>query len=553
MYTRCPNCLTIFRVTAVQLRLALGEVNCGSCQTKFNALNALSDELPELTDIVALEPIESQSPDTLPATAATTNAEAATKDTTDINPNNAPAQAEPPHEAGEQDESGPHNDWAARRRDADEDAFDTDPDTGSPPDQEAHATVDIDANEQKLPAGKEPDEAAGNGLEPGEPAGDGSGLEALASEVEAGHPDDDTTPHDEAVERRYDDTTAYDDEDDEDDDSADEQENENIDAVTPDDLEFNAPEQTWSKIFLPAETEQELTDYVETDHAGADADSEERQPDIHPLTPLESQTADADEWRSFLSELADENDVATAQDDAMQRLALAPDFDDDMPTDSGQDESSDLLELEDVVQPVDGRFAAAEAAPTPPWTIEQDDRTPRLHPSRGRRLVAASLLLVALGIQLAHQNRDQLAAHPVYGKFTRGLYATLGSTLYPDWSLDAFKVSGSEAVAGRTASSALDIHANLVIHGTEPVGQPMIRIVLRDRWANPVASRVFTPSQYLRDYATWPALLSPGTLLPVEISVADPGTQAQGYVVDVCLPRRTSGLQCQMQTNPFQK
>ena len=91
----------------------------------------------------------------------------------------------------------------------------------------------------------------------------------------------------------------------------------------------------------------------------------------------------------------------------------------------------------------------------------------------------------------------------------------------------------------------------MVIDGKVPVGMPMIRVALRDRWSNPVASRVFRPTDYLRDFETWPPLLQPGTTLPVEVSVADPGTDAHGYVVDVCLPRRTSGLQCQLEKDPF--
>ena len=45
--------MTIFRVTAAQLRVAQGEVRCGSCSNSFNALFSLSDDLPELTDSVA--------------------------------------------------------------------------------------------------------------------------------------------------------------------------------------------------------------------------------------------------------------------------------------------------------------------------------------------------------------------------------------------------------------------------------------------------------------------------------------------------------------------
>jgi hypothetical protein len=108
-------------------------------------------------------------------------------------------------------------------------------------------------------------------------------------------------------------------------------------------------------------------------------------------------------------------------------------------------------------------------------------------------------------------------------------------------------------VAGRTAPSVLDIIARLTITGDHAVGLPLIRVELKDRWSNPVASRIFSSDEYLREPAAWPALLSPGDSVPLEISVADPGADALNYVVDVCLPRRASGLQCQIGKDPFQQ
>ena len=35
-YTRCPGCLTVFRVTPAQLALREGQVRCGHCRTVFD-------------------------------------------------------------------------------------------------------------------------------------------------------------------------------------------------------------------------------------------------------------------------------------------------------------------------------------------------------------------------------------------------------------------------------------------------------------------------------------------------------------------------------------
>ena len=50
MKTRCPGCETVFRVTPTQLKARAGKVRCGQCQSVFNALDSLLDELGALDD-----------------------------------------------------------------------------------------------------------------------------------------------------------------------------------------------------------------------------------------------------------------------------------------------------------------------------------------------------------------------------------------------------------------------------------------------------------------------------------------------------------------------
>ncbi len=44
MYTQCPKCETVFRLSAEALRAAGGQVRCGRCNGIFNALNRLAEE-----------------------------------------------------------------------------------------------------------------------------------------------------------------------------------------------------------------------------------------------------------------------------------------------------------------------------------------------------------------------------------------------------------------------------------------------------------------------------------------------------------------------------
>jgi predicted Zn finger-like uncharacterized protein len=48
MKTRCPDCQTVFRITAEQLAARAGKVRCGHCRKVFNALDGLLEEPPSV-------------------------------------------------------------------------------------------------------------------------------------------------------------------------------------------------------------------------------------------------------------------------------------------------------------------------------------------------------------------------------------------------------------------------------------------------------------------------------------------------------------------------
>ena len=50
MYTTCPDCGTVFRISPAELRVASGYARCGHCSTIFNAVLSLSDTLPPAPD-----------------------------------------------------------------------------------------------------------------------------------------------------------------------------------------------------------------------------------------------------------------------------------------------------------------------------------------------------------------------------------------------------------------------------------------------------------------------------------------------------------------------
>jgi predicted Zn finger-like uncharacterized protein len=347
-----------------------------------------------------------------------------------------------------------------------------------------------------------------------------------------------------------------------------------------DSLEFDAPEQAWSEIFI-----------AEPSRPG----------DVSLDGDLETITADPDEWRAMLAELGVEPVDPTASDEPEPGIDLAatslgaeaPALDD--PDDEAGlpdawaggaeqpvyviDDATETDAREPSLAGETGVLAARTAAPPAPEAADQVDQpgdtpvrdapagieideeglppwdepapaAPAVRARSGRLTWAtAALLVVALVAQLGHYARDRLATHPRYGALVRDAYAGLGVKLYPEWPLDAFYIRRSEALAGGSAPDALDISAAVEVTGGQPVGLPLVRVTLRDQWANTVGSRLFVPEEYLADEL--PGIVTPGTRIPVALSLADPGPAARGYEMDLCLQRRQRGLECQLAERPY--
>ncbi len=75
MYTRCPECQTLFRITHEQLKARAGLVRCGRCRTVFQAERFLLEALPATTPAV-VEPKTAENHTHLVAADATRGAAA---------------------------------------------------------------------------------------------------------------------------------------------------------------------------------------------------------------------------------------------------------------------------------------------------------------------------------------------------------------------------------------------------------------------------------------------------------------------------------------------
>jgi len=158
---------------------------------------------------------------------------------------------------------------------------------------------------------------------------------------------------------------------------------------------------------------------------------------------------------------------------------------------------------------------------------------------------AALLLLLALGGQYLHYNRHKLATNAAFGTWVIQAYDSLGLQINPSWDLDQYQIN--RWVAASDSSDAdnpsLKITAQISNRGPSAQPYPLVQLALKDRWDETVAGRVFEPTEYLSDGVAR-GLLGAGDHIQAELKVLDPGQDAYGFELDVCIRAENQRLQC---------
>jgi predicted Zn finger-like uncharacterized protein len=154
------------------------------------------------------------------------------------------------------------------------------------------------------------------------------------------------------------------------------------------------------------------------------------------------------------------------------------------------------------------------------------------------------LLVLALVAQVAHHFRQDLVRHPQLGPPLRSVYERLGLDLLPNWDLAALELRqwGNEPDAA--TSGQLVVRASLTNRATFAQPHPLLRLELEDRFGNTVATRDFEPAEYLKNPSQATRLMAPGASSEAELLLADPGREAVGYRLDVCLRESATLLRC---------
>jgi predicted Zn finger-like uncharacterized protein len=159
--------------------------------------------------------------------------------------------------------------------------------------------------------------------------------------------------------------------------------------------------------------------------------------------------------------------------------------------------------------------------------------------------VAVALAGLVLLVQVAHSFSAVLATRTTFGPLVQRAYGALGLTLVPRWNLDRYEIVRATAATspGATGRGDLIVTASIRNRGTRPQPYPHVQLRLLDRWQQTVGKRAFAPADYGARSVTPDVLLDPGASVTAELVVVDPGPDAAGFEIDVCVVG-VAGLRC---------
>ena len=172
----------------------------------------------------------------------------------------------------------------------------------------------------------------------------------------------------------------------------------------------------------------------------------------------------------------------------------------------------------------------------------------RLSPHRWS--IGSALLFILLAGQTVHHFRVGLAAQPVIGPLLQIAYEQGGGELTPSWDLSQYEIMDWVAAAdtGSEEQGILRITARIRNRGPRAQPYPSVHLELKDRWEAAVGSRVFEPEEYLPEDLTRDRLMEVGVTVPASLAVVDPGLDAYGFELDICVELQAGQLACASDT-----
>jgi hypothetical protein len=146
--------------------------------------------------------------------------------------------------------------------------------------------------------------------------------------------------------------------------------------------------------------------------------------------------------------------------------------------------------------------------------------------------------------QMVHQNREWFVAHAhgPFGGAVRALYGAVGAPLPQPGNLAAYQLRQWGVTGDPDANGTLRLRASILNTAPQLQPYPLLRVTLADRFGKSIGARDFEPTEYLgRPTAR---LLTPGERVDATLDILDPGKNAEGFEIDVCVRGVEKRISC---------
>jgi predicted Zn finger-like uncharacterized protein len=211
---------------------------------------------------------------------------------------------------------------------------------------------------------------------------------------------------------------------------------------------------------------------------------------------------------------------------------------------AGDADDLDLITDEAIDEVLTTNVGVGLSQDAPVWpTVHAEPAPERASRWWGAGALLALLILLGQGL---HHYRSEIAGHPTFGPWIQGAYGLVGAELTPSWDVRQYEILDWVATAEPNSRGLGSLKITARIQNRGPLRQPYpaVQLRLKDRFEAAVSSRVFTPAEYLPGDSSRERLMSPGETARAEIEVVDPGPDAYGFELDVCIEVEASLVTC---------
>ena len=156
--------------------------------------------------------------------------------------------------------------------------------------------------------------------------------------------------------------------------------------------------------------------------------------------------------------------------------------------------------------------------------------------------VGVGVLLLLFAAQVVHSQRERLIQKSGLGPLIAQTYALLGQSLTVPTDLAAYELRQWGAANDPNETERLLLRASIVNRASYAQPYPLLRLALQDRFGATLGVRDIESKDYLPGSGA-PGLLGPGQRVDAEIRIVDPGREAVGFEMDICVPAG-NGVRC---------